>query len=584
MKKMILMMILLASLPASANHVSESLAERGISHERLEVFETDGVVTGYMGVMRGSNCVDEGESTACADESLEKAVDAAWGAYGVALEQRTELRVVDDLVIDENFRLRRLRQTVNGVDVYGGEIILVVNADSDIEIVNGSLLPWQANNKPQAQQGLATALSVIEGSLGNQGLSADTVVPFSTDRGPRLALTNNANVEQQVNPTTGKPVWIYRGAESQTGIFIVDDGDIIEEGGEEYPSNKPAYIPVREATDPYSWAPSVKSSDWEYVGYDYNIFTGQCQYQARYDTSVSSQKVDRIDDHTYTRAYKDGSCSVAPTVHTGTSFAHSDYKEWDLMWRLKQHQSYMTLYVLPKVAGGNLGSIGGVVGAGVDACGSNQACYSTPLSTVFFEGTQGDNSNPGVYDVSLIGHEYGHHVHHSWGFDDYIGCTNTNHRTLIMQWLASVVGNVIAVDAHKGVEHHYMLGAWTIGYHWEGNNQANPANYAVANSNCIQGSVDLQQPMWEIMHDVNCLEDFCDGFWDYQDYNTLGHSEGYLGQSIARGVAYVALIAPSVGVNYTIQNAGGNMRVYLYSRLNSQGDAQVTKIMGHHGL
>ncbi len=328
----------------------------------------------------------------------------------------------------------------------------------------------------------------------------------------------------------------------------------------------------------------MKTNDLEYVGYDYNFLTGKCQYQARYDHSSAARDVDRTLDGTYSLASVDWTCSSAPIAFPGTDYYYSDYKEWDLMWRLKKHQSYMATYVHPYVSGYTNMSIHGEVGAHpISNCDGKNACYNDTFKVAYFIGVNGDNISPGPYTISTIAHEYGHHVQNMYGFRDFTGCTTTNHRKLIMQLTATIAGNALAVDSHKGVAHHYMLGDGIITQHSETDNTA-PPTYSFADNQCDQNSNKLAEPFWEIIHDVNCLDEICTHSWNYQGYNSVGYSESFLRKVVVRAVAFSNLLAPSVGSTYTVQTAAATMRTYMYSQLNSSGDLAVTRIMSHHGL
>ncbi len=581
MRSVFLTLVLLATPAVARMPVSEALASEELSFENLKTYSAgENHIAGVSGVIHTGSCTDAEGARRCLDQALDRATEASWALYGVSEEHRTDLRVERDIQVDDYFHVVKLQQEVDGIPVYGGYLTVVTNPENDVELLVGELVGFSGKRRPVTGDSLSKTLSSIQNRV-KASFSLETAVSFEGRYGRAQTLLNdNASLEQLVSPD-GETVHIYRGEDK---TLILREGIVEEESAAEAPANKPAYVPIRRMTNADEWYTSTRIYDYEYVGYDYNLGTGQCTYMARYDHS--SVQVNRVDDQAYSDASYTGSCSTAPFVYTNSSYAFSDYREWDVLWRMKQHQLHINSHVYPSVTGGTPTTLNVAINS--SCSGTPTACYVWNSNTAKFDENSPSNSDPSTaLAVSTIGHEFGHHLHYTYGFEDFVGCATYNHRTLVMQWMATAIGNTLAAENHVGVSYDYNVFDRNVFPHWEFHNDGayGPDDiYEVATSSCNQDGNKLTQPIWEIIHNADCTDSLCEETISPGGDVGSSYSKSYLQNAMLKALAFAALVQPTAGGVVTIQSAAASVKAYLYTQLNSAGDAAVLSIFAHHGL
>lgn len=550
--------------PFSIAIITAIISTSSTAQERLQILRTeDGRVTSVEGKIASEDCdLMPGES--CKLSSAEKALEQLWDLHSVPSEQRSRTVITKQLAVTKKLSIFKFAQvTDDDIALHEGGITIVVDEQGNSILALGRLLPL-ANDDYLVNEGL----EVVSGG-------AELVTVSENGIRKLKSLDGETTFEQRVDLNRDEVIWIKR--DDHYEQIFSKYGETLFAAPRLDEDNRNATIPRRSFPSASDLQTFTISGGATSVGSDYNIFTGQCTFQSRYDAS-GTREILRTTDLEYSDAAFTGTCT-SPTVSSSTNFGVSDTREWDVLWWVKKMTSFADNVIYPNVSGATESNIRvRINGESGPHCASTtaRACYSYSNKRMTITGGA-SNSNPENYNLRTLGHEYGHHIHGTYGLTSS-GCSTTNHRTLIKQFIADAYGHILAVDVSTAFNATYFVVLDNVNRHTTGNGTQ-------ATSSCSQNFRALNEPIWEVIWDVNCsVAGNCVSSSSVNAANSIGQYTYRLRDTIAQGLAFAALLEPPSGSAFTIQDVFTSIESYSASELGPTSGSAIGAIFAHHGL
>jgi hypothetical protein len=501
---------------------------------------------------------------------------ASGGGFDIERVKFKQAETIDH----DTVTIRATQLDATGTPLYRSDVVFLLSPKTgDLWAITGVVYPdlhYETNDAFYATEAITAALQTVEYDVNPADLEvSESDDGFQADAGEGQA---RITARRFAHPDLLEHVWEVVQAD-HTWLVSALTGEILASGRDVLHANKTVNLKRRNFTSvtDLGLTFTTNSTTSSTVGYSSDIW-GTCHYEARYDATTGPFA--RVADMTGAPITGSQICTQTHTFGPQTTW-DGNYRETDLLHWLKSSRTLATdvwsnvggalstTVVFPQVHGN----------AGTHCFNTNAlACYNLGTHALVIVGT----SAAAGYNVGVIFHEYGHHVHWSYNIGGNGCVSGSDESQSLRETFANAWSGITARHVFGEAMGYNVLNLGTSSKHWTGNG----TQYSVSlpSNPCGQNFGNFfVQGIWETLWDVDCSDSSvnCNSDAAVNAANAVGWSTATAKMRLSRAMAYSAEVGSS-GAR-THQNFGIFMHSYLLNNVGYTVAENFRQIMNHHG-